>query len=461
MPEVKNDRLRRGHDLQISCKVGNNDFGDFVSHISVYRTQNASFTYFKILFNVNSEQVEALSSAFNQSPDFTVKLENYFSTNAVNETVFDKIEWSLMVVHTDTIMSATLTDEKDETKNSSIKNVDFEIYALSQKALLAYTRTVNTLYENKNLKQIVEDVVKHAPDAELKLEHQFTNNKIIDQCLIPPMNIVRALEFLDFNYGFYSGTHQVWFDDDNKKCKIHIFDPKKYINKAAVKIMGAQHGKVGNKMQKLLKKSIESVGNETNIVINENDLSIYRNTLGFNLSQPYIYHFIEKPLDDLFKDYTINLEGENGLVNKACFIDSRYAYHLPTQYRNKWGFIINHTGFKDTTNVYHEWFAKNYEKMSGLIFSLEGFTDMTNLIPGHTIEYIPVSKNLLSLKGYYKITSVLIEIGRYNSEQWRQYTTLGVTRANSRYIDVSVEETIQWISNFVNNYLSTFSDIFG
>lgn len=101
--------------------------------------------------------------------------------------------------------------KKDNTLNENVK-VPIELYCYNDELIHLMKQKSQSIYKQMSLSSIIDDILRRNSVMNYKIDPLDNQNKY-DQVLIPNLNILQALMFLDNNYGLYRKGAQLY--DDN------------------------------------------------------------------------------------------------------------------------------------------------------------------------------------------------------------------------------------------------------
>lgn len=182
-----------------------------------------SFPLFVIDFKITEDVRDAM-----RDDDITVSLKIYEYNANTQEDNDDNEDSSDIVsenVYLDTIIlpyikpyEYTNTYEEEDTSNtasetqsSSLPYFNYEVIGIPETLITKNKSVVNAIYEKANMDSIVINLL--TPIANNTIYMDASDNKTrLDSLLVPPMNIIPALRWLDSSYGIYTGPMNIFFD---------------------------------------------------------------------------------------------------------------------------------------------------------------------------------------------------------------------------------------------------------
>lgn len=147
------------------------------------------------------------------------------TSNAMEDTIVETILTPYDKALTTNVQSQDSDDDADSTESSSktqnIK-VDYELDCIPKDLLAINNSVINEVYENASMNDIAVSILSGVLPSGNRLVMQPSDNIDREESLIiPPMNVVPAMRFLQNQYGFYNNSMSVFFDTG----KTYLFDP--------------------------------------------------------------------------------------------------------------------------------------------------------------------------------------------------------------------------------------------
>ncbi|ALN97953.1 hypothetical protein Bp8pS_274 [Bacillus phage vB_BpuM-BpSp] len=105
---------------------------------------------------------------------------------------------------------------KPESSNDNISNEELPILSnsfilIGEDELKNNKKLINTVGSETDMYSMISYISKYFSDRDLIIEYP-ENNKIYDQIIIPPLNPILAIKYLNEVYGIYSSGIRVFFD---------------------------------------------------------------------------------------------------------------------------------------------------------------------------------------------------------------------------------------------------------
>jgi len=309
MPEVK----RSVTQYKVEFYTDGDQNEALTTHFNTLRIINSTrsiWPIFHIYFEVDN-QIFIEKNIYGKS-DITCKVKISYEDGSDSRV----IEFKLLY------LEAKIDLPPKEEKNGTIQNQkDVQrrfvvMHCLAKPAVQAMSKFVNKLWEEPTeltpidiVKEILDD-----NDLEYLIKDEGQNEDTIQQMLIPPMTIRSAIDYINQNYGIFSGPI---FRYCNYSGKILMWDLKKMWEKTKdspwVKFhKSPSHFTTEGKFEEINRLAKEK---DDEYVIYENTESIHHanaNLLRYAYDNIYIFHphedivvFQKKNVDEIIKDYGI------------------------------------------------------------------------------------------------------------------------------------------------------------
>jgi len=306
------------------------------------------------------------------------------------------------------------TDQLDRVPISIITVPDIQLYSLYHVS--------NGVYFAKTVSEILDDLVlKASPNwtstiSSLFMDTEGLNSEIIDQVVVPPIPLSKAIGYLHNTFGFYEGA-MGWTWQDNS---LRVLNLAKRMNKNSTFIIYQLISAQDNS------KVIEKCTDGKNFYTYEPIRSDYGANARFAAEAREIHHIV-KPRDTLYGDILLELDTvckDYGLISKRGtkifynpMLDGRVKYH------------VDHTGY-DADNLFAiARVTEPVKDMSTVVFSLERNLRIINLMKvGEPVQLTVNTVESTDLGGKYILRSSDLMFNR--SGEWQATATVRLMRTN-------------------------------
>ena len=394
----------RSYDIQVRIK--DKDFSMDVSRVRIINSLDRPFQMISIDMFLDPRDI-ILDYIYGQDP---IKMSIRYLGQTQPELPKEQIDYTLVHFKSGFTLplqrSTSQTDQPDRT--------NFSIMTIPEKEMSSLSSLVNSIYYAKTLQEIMEDLTNETFST-LEMDQENLNTEPIDQVIIPPISFNRAIEYLDYQFGFYKGA-MGWNYRENK---LYIYNLNKRMNKAAVFIVyqlvsGDDNSKV-----------IEECNDGKRFYTYELMRSDYAANTRFASEARHI-NYIVKPRDSLYNTIALDLEEvckNYGLISKR----GAQIFHSPILSRAR--FHVDHTGY-DTDNTFAlSSVTPPIRNLSTLRFSLERNLRILNLVDvGQPVNLnVKVSENT-DASGTYILRSSDLSFNREG--EWQAVATIRLMRTN-------------------------------
>ena len=147
----------------------------------------------------------------------SIKIDQFSARDSLEDddnadpVIEDNLLNTMLRLYDKNIREINIKEEDDPESDEALKNQKYEIVLpCIPDLLVSYNDDiVNTVYNNANMDEILIDVL--AKYNMLYLDP--SDNREREECIfIPPLNISKAIEYLDENYGIYDTEASLFFD---------------------------------------------------------------------------------------------------------------------------------------------------------------------------------------------------------------------------------------------------------
>ena len=152
-----------------------------------------------MIYRMNDEKKSPVPVSYANEISFNLK--GYIENKNIPTSKFDQYEFGI---------------KKTSDLNTNIK-VPIEIYCYNDNLVHLMKQKAQSIYKNMSISSIIEDIFRRGFIYNFDID-PLTNQNKYDQVLIPNLNILEALGFIDKNYGMYRKGGMVYADLD----KVHV-----------------------------------------------------------------------------------------------------------------------------------------------------------------------------------------------------------------------------------------------
>ena len=295
MPEkigMTKDTPRSGYQIRMIIK--DLEYTNDLREVNIISTLNKPYQIVVLTLELDSNDIILEDTIANEPIKLKIKL---LGRKWPSPQILESIDLELQHISSD---NASVT-KSNITKTKQKDRVKIDMWTIPRKPYKTMNTSVNGKYENKKVKDIIQDLVGKT-SAELKYDSDDQNEDEIEQLFLPPMTVYKAIQTLDNNYGIFNAASNMGFcQHDNK---IHIQNLTKRMNKdQAFTIYHLSGGNAKNA------RIIDQCGDGKKFYT-EGDLKT-------DYQGPSVLHdlgtditYIVKPKDKLYKKITKNIKND-------------------------------------------------------------------------------------------------------------------------------------------------------
>ena len=152
-----------------------------------------------MIYRMNDEKKSPVPVSYANEISFNLK--GYIENKNIPTSKFDQYEFGI---------------KKTSDLNTNVK-VPIEIYCYDDNLVHLMKQKAQSIYKNMSISSIIEDIFRRGFIYNFDID-PLTNQNKYDQVLIPNLNILETLGFIDKNYGMYRKGGMVYADLD----KVHV-----------------------------------------------------------------------------------------------------------------------------------------------------------------------------------------------------------------------------------------------
>ena len=194
----------RRYDLQL--KIKDKDYTSDLYQLRLVSSVNSPYQIFRMNLFVDPDDI-ILEKLFGKDP---MKLNIRLLGDV--EYAREQIDFNLMYIKGSFQINSrkTLSMDTGQKERSTLT-----ITAVCRDAFKAISHSVNEVYSNIIIKEILEDLAGKA-GVTLKLDSEDINSERIDQVVIPHTTLKKAIDYLDRRFGIFNGAAIYFCSYDNK-----------------------------------------------------------------------------------------------------------------------------------------------------------------------------------------------------------------------------------------------------
>jgi len=413
MPENINERVfvsTRSYDCQVIIK--DKDYTADLDTVRIISSITAPYQSIFISLFIDQNDI-TLSKLYGQDHiKLTIRLLEQSQDGQSKET----IDFDLMYVSSDfsLITQEALSEGKQKDR------IPISIVAVPRKSFITATSFVNKIYLNKTSKEIIEDLVSTFTNAKIKYDKNGLNDLVIDQCIVPPTTLIKALEYLDRTFGLFNGPFIHFIDRDNK---LHILNMNKKFNED-------QTFTVYHLAQNAITDDILKICSDgKNFYTFEPIKSLYAGNTMYALLATSQY-FVVKPRDTL--SYTV-MHNMDSFISKYGVVWKNPKSYVNSAMNNRVKVYTKNTGYDDNESFSIAYLSKIISSMAGLDITLGRNLPILKLMEvGRSVKLIEQHTELIDIAGKFILRSSNLTFvkGGSTGVDWEATASLKLIRTN-------------------------------
>jgi len=194
----------RRYDLQLTIK--DKDYTSDLYQLRLVSSLNSPYQIIRMSLFVDPDDI-ILEKLFGKDP---IKLNVRLLGD--DEQVSEQVDFNLMYIRGSfQINSRASVSGSQQNKERST----FTITTICRDAFKTVTFPVNAVYLDTTVKGVIEDLASKS-GASVEIDSQDANSEVIDQLVIPPTTLKKAIDYLDKRFGIFSGAGVCFCRYDNK-----------------------------------------------------------------------------------------------------------------------------------------------------------------------------------------------------------------------------------------------------
>lgn len=305
--------------------------------------------------------------------------------------------------------------------NSQIDRSPVIINTVPRQAFRTMTNLVNDVYLGKDIQEIISSLINEI-NTTLELDTQGIKTQKIDQVVIPPCTLNKAIEYLDYYFGLYQGPLVKFCNLSNT---LEIFSLHEQMKKAPVLNLFYL---ATDEKKDIIEQCIEK-GIEKNFYAYRDIRTSYSgNSKLSNIASDV--HYISHPRDDLYRVVDKNVETtlkNYGVVTKAnCEIEK-------DDKSDRDNYQIDYTYYENDDTFGNIPIVKKLSNLATVNLDVERNFPIENVLKvGRSVNFNPRTVEYGNLGGKYILWSSDINFEKSSSLQWESTCGILLARTNRK-----------------------------
>lgn len=295
------------------------------------------------------------------------------------------------------------------------------IYTVCRKPFKTMTTQINQKFENKTVREIIEEFVSSKTEAELHYDSDQENQDKIPQCFMPPTTVYKMIRSLDNNFGLYeSAPSNLGFCQHDNKLYVQNLKARMKKNPTFTIYHLAQNDRENPNIIKKCNdgKKFYTYGQLMNTYTGSKKI----NAMGSNIV------YISYPKDKLYKKLEFKIKD---LFNEVGLIDGDGQYKEDKNTDNtRKRYVTSHSGNEDSETFAKAKLAREIMGLSQIQIGLEKSLKVLNLMKvGEPVKIKTKSAEYKGLGGKYILYASDISFSK-ESNEWIVSCVITCIRTN-------------------------------
>jgi len=373
---------------EFELKIGNQDYTNDLYKVTIITSIEVPYQSFILELFLDPNDI-ILEKIYGQTP---IKLICRF-IGSVPNIELERIEFDLMAVTTEFSIPQEEVISANDARTAGYKDrKPFTVTTVPGNSFKTMNTIVNGVYQGATLSSVIQSLIEsNTQGVLLKYDTTGRNSEVIDQIIVPPTTLYKAIKFLNKTFGLFDGALAVYCDFDNK-----IF-----IKNITAKMKTSQAFTVWHLATNADNTKIIEDNSETSFYTFEDVITSYAGNSVFAALAPR-NRFIVKPNDRLSATIDIDLEefgGNYGLISKRKKI---YFNSEAIDSSVRISYFKDHTGYNLSSSFINANLSKTISELATMTINLY-----------HNIYLNPLIKIGDAVQLNSKVTNVMEFTGKY------------------------------------------------
>jgi hypothetical protein len=400
--------LARGYDIQLIIK--DYDYTSELFSVRVISSVTAPYQIVTLDILIDPEEI-LKENVFSKDPlKLSIKLEG----RGTEKATLERIDLDLMYLKTSYTAAPQVRISSTSQRDRSL----FRIITIPRKPFKTITTLVNDVFIGQTVRDIVQALTGKT-DATLDFTNTGANTEAIDQVVIPPTTLYKAILYLDETFGIFDGMLEVHCNLSNE---LHVHNLSKEINKdQTFGIFQVPLDVTKEEMDEVFKQCEDGKNFYTYAPLK----SDFSGNTKFSLLAKQTKHLV-KPKDTLYNviDKDLNdVTAEYGVVYKYDKVSTD-----PITDRTK--YYTDHLGYQENETFINSRLSKYLSNMTTISVEIEKNLRILNLLNvGEPVKLLTKNLQYTNLAGKYILKSS--DINFTKAGEWFPTCALSLFRTNN------------------------------
>ena len=400
--------LTRGYDIQLIIK--DRDYTPELFGIRVISSMTAPYQIVTLDILIDPEEI-LKENVFSKAP---LKLSIRLERRAGEKETLERIDMELMYLKASYAAAPQVQNSTTRQKDRAL----FRLITVPRKPFKTTTTLVNDVFIGKYVGDIVQ-ALTNKTDATLDFTNTGVNPEPIDQVVIPPITLFKAIFYLDETFGIFDGMLGVGCDLNNI---LHVHNLSKEANKnQKFGIYQLALDTPKEEMDEIFKQCEDGSNFYTYSPL-KSDFSgntkfslLAKQTKHIVKPKDTLYNIISKDLDKVTSDYGVIYKNDKVSIDP---ITDRSKYYT------------DHVGYQNNETFINSRLTRYLSNITTVSIEIEKNLRILNLLKvGEPIKIMTKNLQYINLSGKYILKSS--DINFTKSGEWFPTASLTMFRTNN------------------------------
>jgi hypothetical protein len=398
----------RGYDIQLVIK--DYDYTSELFGVRVISSVTAPYQIVTLDILIDPEEI-LKENVFSKDP---LKLSIRLEGRGTEKITLERLDMELMYLKTSYNAAPQVRDSMTSQRDRSL----FRIITVPRKPFKTITTLVNDVFIGQPMREIIQTLVGKT-DASLNFTSTGVNTEPIDQIVIPPTTLYKAILYLDETFGIFDGMLEVHCNLNND---LHVHNLSKEINKdQTFGIFQIPLDVTKEEMNEIFKQCNDGKNFYTYAPL-KSDFSgntkfslLAKQTKHLTKPKDELYNIIDKNLDDVTSEY--------GIVYK-------YDKVLTDPITNRTKYYVDHLGYQNNETFINARLSKYLSNITTVSVEIEKNLRILNLLNvGEPVKLMTKNFQYVNLAGKYILKNS--DISFTKSGEWFPTCKIDLFRSNN------------------------------
>jgi hypothetical protein len=399
----------RGYEIEI--EIGNIKYNNDLIKVRIVSSISSPYPLIFLTINLDENDI-TLKRVYGKEP---IKMTIRFRGRKDSQNIpIEDFKFELLHLSSDSsfsmkpMISATSQKQRSPVTFITVPRLAFK----------TITSIVNDVFENKTPKQIIEEMATSS-NCKLEYDSDGENAEAIDQIIIPPMSMYKAIKYLDNYFGLFNGASNLGYCTYDNILKIMNLTKRPSKNQKFTVYQVAQDDP---KSKDIIGKCFDG----SNFYTQDMITSTFSGNERIAALSKKIYHVV-RPKDKLYSvldQDMIKVCQDSGFIEKNKTIDTDSILDSRETYITELAGNENSLVYAEAQN------SRDIVSMATIKMTLEKNIPVLNLMSiGECVKVITKTMEFIDLSGKYYLKSSDILFTR-EAADWICFAKIALSRTN-------------------------------